>query len=311
MDWIRNRKQESIWLIDSTDDDSVHAADQIDLVENYKDPVDLEVELERHELADLIDRAMSALPSTTRTVLIQRYIEDEPQSEIARRLKTSEGAIEARIHRGKLALRHILTTQLQSEAIAYGLCPAQPDRFEETRIWCPNCGQRHLQGYFKTGDLSRTLELQCPHCAAHSSMGDVPGLFDGIHGYRAALSRLAHWHHGFFEHALTRREVKCQRCGHPTPAVVIAEFRLDPTVSCAASCPSCGQWAIQTDAIAIALNLPQAQAFWREHQRIATRPLQSIQTSAGSSVLITLQSIRSRATLDMVLAGESLTLLPI
>ncbi|MBI3971765.1 MAG: sigma-70 family RNA polymerase sigma factor [Chloroflexi bacterium] len=65
----------------------------------------MELELERAELADLLDRAMALLPPETRLVLVERLIEQIPQAEVALRLGLSEGAVEARLHRGKLALR--------------------------------------------------------------------------------------------------------------------------------------------------------------------------------------------------------------
>ena len=61
--------------------------------------LDLELELDRHELADLLDRALALLPPLTRTVLIERFIHEAPQAEVARQLGLSEGAIEARVQR--------------------------------------------------------------------------------------------------------------------------------------------------------------------------------------------------------------------
>jgi len=109
---------------------------------------DLEVELDRQELAWLLDRALAQLPPLTRTILIERYIHEAPQAEVAQQLKISEGAVEARIHRGKLTLRRILTTELQDEAAALGLGLIPTDAWQKTRLWCPSCGQQALQGRF-------------------------------------------------------------------------------------------------------------------------------------------------------------------
>src|SRR5919199_2070817 len=54
------------------------------------DDVDVELELERSELATLLDRAMSLLPPDTRRVLVERYVEDLPEADIAGRLGLSE-----------------------------------------------------------------------------------------------------------------------------------------------------------------------------------------------------------------------------
>lgn len=67
--------------------------------------MDMEVELERHELAELLDRAMALLPDETRGVLVHSYIEELSHSEIGHRLSLSENAVKARPHRGRLALK--------------------------------------------------------------------------------------------------------------------------------------------------------------------------------------------------------------
>jgi RNA polymerase sigma factor (sigma-70 family) len=108
------------------------------------DAFDLEAELERDELARLIDRAMALLPAETREVLVQKYIEESPQADVARRLGLTEGAVEARLHRGKLALRRVLTTDLRDDAVAYGLIASSDAGWQETRIWCASCGERRL-----------------------------------------------------------------------------------------------------------------------------------------------------------------------
>ena len=50
--------------------------------EQLADDFDLEVELERDDLARLLDRAMARLPPETREVLIQKYIQESPQAEV-------------------------------------------------------------------------------------------------------------------------------------------------------------------------------------------------------------------------------------
>jgi RNA polymerase sigma-70 factor (ECF subfamily) len=90
-------------------------------VDGPADELDVEVDLERHELARLLDRALALLPPVTRQVLIESYVEESPQAEVAARLRLSEGAVAMRLHRGKLALRRVLATELAQEASAYGL----------------------------------------------------------------------------------------------------------------------------------------------------------------------------------------------
>jgi RNA polymerase sigma-70 factor (ECF subfamily) len=80
----------------------------------------LEVELERGELAALLDRALALLPPETRAILVQRYVEESPYAEIAGRLGLSEDAVSTRLSRGKLQLRRVLAQDLAAEASDYG-----------------------------------------------------------------------------------------------------------------------------------------------------------------------------------------------
>ena len=86
------------------------------------DDGNLELELERGELAHLLDQAMALLPPETRTILIERYINELPQAEVAARLGLSENLVAVRLHRGKLALRRVLSNELSQEMSSYGLC---------------------------------------------------------------------------------------------------------------------------------------------------------------------------------------------
>ncbi len=184
---------------------------------------DLDVELERDELATLLDRAMALLPAETRAALVAHYLEDAPQAAVAARLGVSEGAVAVRLHRGRLALRRLLATELREHAAPYGL--VAPDRagWQETRLWCPRCGGRRL-GRFDaaTGELA----LTCPACFPEpDAIPDhvtpletgMPGLFRGIKGYQAALNRLAAWQHAYYAPALVRRAAPCVKCGAQVP----------------------------------------------------------------------------------------------
>ena len=64
----------------------------------------------------MLDRALALLPPVTRDVLIERYIHESPDAEIAGRLGLSEDALVQRLYRGKLALRRVITTHMSEEA---------------------------------------------------------------------------------------------------------------------------------------------------------------------------------------------------
>jgi RNA polymerase sigma factor (sigma-70 family) len=107
--WARRRRRDIARLIhvDGEPDAPITPA-----ARELADDVDLQLELERDELAALLDRALVLLPVETRQALVQRYIEALPQAEVAARLGMTEGAVAVRLHRGKVALRRILAGEL-------------------------------------------------------------------------------------------------------------------------------------------------------------------------------------------------------
>ncbi|MBA3310894.1 MAG: RNA polymerase sigma factor [Nocardioidaceae bacterium] len=104
------------------------------------DEADVEVELERTELIDLLDRALALLPPTTRDVLVDRYVHESPHAEIAARLGISADAVSMRLSRGKIVLRRLFQSQLREEAVAFGLVDESDRNWRETRVWCVDCG---------------------------------------------------------------------------------------------------------------------------------------------------------------------------
>lgn len=132
----------------------------------------LEAKFERADLARLLERAMALVPPETREVLVQKYIEESPQAAVAARLGLSEGAVEARLARGKRALRRLFTTTLAADARSYGLISPDDVGWRETRIWCPDCGQRRLVGRFTDG---HDLQLDCPDCLGQGRVIQVHG----------------------------------------------------------------------------------------------------------------------------------------
>src|SRR5690348_589690 len=127
--WVRQRGREQARLITSSD----HAASaDAPIDELPADQNDFIVDLERAELADLLDRALALLPAESRRVLVEKYIDELPLGEIAGRLGLSTGAVAVRLHRGRLALHRVLTTDLRQAADDYGLATPANDGWQET-----------------------------------------------------------------------------------------------------------------------------------------------------------------------------------
>ncbi|MBV7330796.1 RNA polymerase sigma factor [Chloroflexi bacterium TSY] len=160
------------------------------------DDFDLDIELERSELATLLDRAMDLLPEQTRGLLVQHYIEELPQAELAARAGLSTGAVGVLLHRGKLALRKALINDFREDAVAHGLVMPSDVEWVETRIWCMRCGQHRLQGHFD--HAKNFLHLRCSSCCERSVYAGTITYthsteLQGVKAFKPALSRLLSW----------------------------------------------------------------------------------------------------------------------
>ncbi|WP_220196911.1 RNA polymerase sigma factor [Ktedonospora formicarum] len=148
MRWTRtqgtiNRRQQPLPSVQESDIES-----------DIPDPqmLDLAEELNRQDLAMLLDRAMNYLPATARKALEMYYIAEMPQREVALQLGMTINALEVRLHRARRQLQGVLNGELRNDAQAFGL-PLSSDSlvqgWRETSIWCYICGRRRLQGLFE------------------------------------------------------------------------------------------------------------------------------------------------------------------
>lgn len=285
------------------------------LVEDWPDEdFDVEVELERRELADLLDRALARLPAGTRALLVARLVEQRPQREVAERLGLNEATVAVKLQRGKLYLRRLLTTHLAAEAATYGLIGSQ-DEWHPTRIWCPECGRAQLEG--RLGRLApeqRGLVLHCPGCDGFGCQFIAYGpsedgehrLFRGIKGFKPALSRAMKQTYPLHLSVMAG-PMRCPACDQRV------EVQIDPQrLTVRGGCARCGpqlRWGY--GAQEIVRSLPEAQAFWRRHPRLRTLPPVELESHGCDAVLISLQSMRDAARLDVLLARKNLAVLGI
>jgi RNA polymerase sigma-70 factor (ECF subfamily) len=304
--WARRRVRGISRLVDLDDTGSEAAGNLADWLAS---DVDLEVELERDELARLLDRAMAFLPPATRAVLVERYIEETPQAEVAARLGLSEGAVEARLRRGKLALRRVLMTDLRDEAISYDLIASDTHNWQATRIWCPVCGQAHLNGCFAPG--TQELMLRCPTCtldpSTHILKGGDAALFGGIRSFRPALSRFLLWGNSYYQRGIVDRAVQCVNCGSSVPfRIRWYEDVLPPMFKRGArlECMTCA-WKTDFALAGIVMCLPEARRFWREHPRMFLLPEREVELVGQAALVTRLQSMTCTASLDVVCARDT------
>ncbi len=311
--WGRQRGHEAARLATLVAaDDAEDEANPLD--DLAADGTEVEIELERDELAALLDRALALLPPVTRTVLIERYIRELPQAEIAARLRISEDVVAQRLHRGKLTLRTIMTTNLRDEAAAFGLLlRAEHDDWQETRIWCPFCAAHRLH---MRQDSSR-LAFRCPgSCLAFggqvvsneihqpiSAHGFLPEV-SGLKSPKPILTRQLLSHHSRYRQALRTGSSSCSRCGAPCLVLTALppEFAtsLPEYHGILIYCPACQEEEDGASLWHLALDTPEMQPFWRQHPRIRALPLREIEVEGSPAFVTSFQSMTDNARFDVV-----------
>ena len=282
---------------------------------------DVMPDLERDELALLLDRALALLPLETRAVLIERYIHDSPHAEVAARLGLSEGAVAKRLQRGRLVLRRVLTTELRDEAAAWGLVAPAAAGWQETRIWCSGCGRRRLLGRFERPD--GVLAFRCPECTpdpagARSEFRlanpHFAQLLAGIVRYKPALFRTLAWVHDYYRRGLAEGVVPCTNCGHPTPLrrspPVTGARATDPRPHLTLRCPACDERG-SVSLSGLVLALPDARRFWRDHPRMRLLPAREVECQGQAAFVTRLESVTGADRLDVISARGTYALLAV
>jgi RNA polymerase sigma-70 factor (ECF subfamily) len=310
--WGRARGREAAPLADTTVAAQSEILNQLDLL---PDEIDLERDLERGELIALLDRALALLPCDTRDILVAHYVEGLPQSEIAARLGLSENAIAVRLHRGRRALRQLLTNDLRQDIAEYGFA-ANADGWSETRMWCPECGRSRLLARFEPaqGDLS----IRCVTCdnildnhlvRHHSSLG----LFSGLKAYKPALNRVMEWADGYYRGGLEAGVARCMACGKPASVKTSdATSSLDGPRDLHGLRLFCSCQVENSCSIAgLALFTPEGRRFWREHPRIHGLPLREEQVFGRTATVVSYASVNEHAQLEVAFARDTLQILRI
>ncbi|HEV2124319.1 MAG TPA: RNA polymerase sigma factor [Chloroflexota bacterium] len=309
--WARSRGREVLGLSDPDDFDP-------GLAGGYRwqaSDIDLQLDLERDDLARLLDRAMALLPAETRAALVERYIRESPQAEIAKRLGLTEGAVEARLHRGKLALRRLLTTELSDEAVSYGLVQPKDAGWQTTRIWCPGCGKHKLEGWLRPREGK--LDMRCPGCSSrrghfiHSRLGT--GLQD-VRTYRPAVTRVLGVIDVMFRARAKDGAAPCPVCGAWLPIATgippwVPSPYADPN-SIYLWHPGCGGADSETWH-SLTWSLPEARNFWREHPRMRFLPEREIEVAGSPAVVTGFESMTGGARLEVVALRDSLRVLSV
>lgn len=269
---------------------------------------DLEYLLEREELVLLLDRALALLPPDIQTVLVQKYVEELPQSEIAGRLGVSDTTLAVRIHRGKIAFRRVLATTLRDEAATYGLYDSA-NHWVKTQMWCLYCGQARL--LLRREHAPATIAFRCPHCTPNP---EVPGsffrlennLFGQLFSQRirpsSIFNRASEWSHLYFTDGLAEHLVRCTHCDHQIPLQILGDQATSndciSTRFLFAECLVCGEQVSQSFEGYLGA-LPEVQRFWRTYKRIRTLPYETINDDGELVVVARFEPVHGSARLHV------------
>lgn len=318
--WLRKQQRDVAHLIQLYANPQVQDTSSVDLTDMLAEDLDFEVELERKELIELLDRALALLPADTRSILIQRYVEETPLVEVAERLGTNAHAVAMRLQRGKLALHRVLTTTMHHEIVSYK--PSiLADEWEETPLWCYICGQHRLLG--KRTASEGELLLKCPACSPGSAeviSTNRISYLQGVKGYKPLLTRLRDWCDRYYRTALKQGFIDCEMCGQAIPAS-ISGFEDLPSwargekdlLRCAwhsndrvvnTPCPSCkGSSTISLEGLV--LSLPESRRFLQTSPRIRTLPRQQVEVDGQAALVTRFESVTTSASLTIVSAYDT------
>jgi RNA polymerase sigma factor (sigma-70 family) len=313
--WRRAHGRDAAHSLHALDEDA--GTSSLDPIAEVADTFDVEHELEREELASLLDRALSHLPRLSRTILTQRFVDDLPQSEIAAGLGITTDAVAQRIARGKQLLRRLLTTDLRAEAATFGIALASSagdDEWQPTRIWCPFCGQHYLRYIIERvgGGVAYACSGGCVYPSGQLCGLRATDAFTTLVSPKSILTRILLNLNDHYRSALTHHPVPCPQCGGAATARTEFPDALPSAVIALRGlymlCPTCGP----VDGASLwhlAIDRPETQAFWRAHPRMHALPICEVEAE-GCPAYVTgfasgdnsrrVEYVRARDTLDVL-----------
>ena len=280
------------------------------LFDQIPEEYDLEIELEKDELGLLLDRALALLPVETREILIKKFVADLPYKTIASQLGLSENGVAVRVHRGKLAIKRLLQTDLQNEAEMFGLVQSG-GVWRETRIWCTKCGQHRMLGRLDEVEFA----LRCPVCDAeersyHSQ--DNFSDYSQCKTFRPVLNRHNQKMKKLFSTAMQKGGQACRVCGSwldlKKGLPCYAPDSLKDADGLHVYCPDCESGSYTT-LDGLALFHPIGWEFWKQEQRVRTLPQRSLEVDGVPALHIPFESVKGGGKLDLIVTADAYELI--
>jgi RNA polymerase sigma-70 factor (ECF subfamily) len=294
---------------------------------------DFDAGLEGAEVAGLLDRAMARLTPTTRALLVAHYVDGVPQAEAASRFGIAENAAAVRLHRAKETLRGELTAgDLRHEAVALGVVApeAARERWVETRIWCPMCGARQMQGRHGDAETGTAFTLVCPGCRYTVGPRPLGGHFSacfftheafrpetvlgGVTAFKPALNRLHGWWYGSLRTGVEKGRMRCLGCGREIPLLTSAPrspryaYPTANWLGVHAPCLHCGHVHVLPPS-GFAVSAPPVQRFWKAHPRMRMLPVRRLPGHPRGAFVAGFESLTGAARVEVLLAGDTFEVL--
>jgi phage FluMu protein Com len=231
-----------------------------------------------------------------------------------------------RLQRGKLALRKVLTSEMQEEIAAYTQA-ASEQTWEQTSLWCHLCGQHRLLG--RKQPERGMLYLKCPACSPGDevlSKSESMEHLKGIKSFKPAFTRLSEWCHTYYRQGLLTGSHLCDTCGLSVPVRISQpeEIRELGWLSLDSPkwigrlserlvnviCPRCS--SINCIALeSLVLSLPEGRDFQRAYPRIHLLPSRVIEFAGRPAVVTRFESMTASASFEVISDYETYKVLKI
>ncbi|MDQ2907393.1 MAG: RNA polymerase sigma factor [Ktedonobacteraceae bacterium] len=294
-------------------------------------------ELSRQDMLLLLDRALGTLPQAARQLVELCYLRELPHAEVAERLGITSGTLDTRLHRARRQLRQIFSGPLREEAQGLGLAldKTLADGWQETRLWCPWCMRRHLQGCFMHPDAEErpNLHLRCPDCSQRYGRDTVHSMglvsLAGLQAFRPAWKRVMQGLTDYMMHMLARGQYPCWYCGKPALIEVkgnedLAAQSTDRSFGASSSdprdpcpfwirlhCSSCGQRdEIQRNIPSVDQLVywshPLTRQFLLQHPRWSSTPSSVVEYAGEPAIHLQLADLESNDALTILARRQTL-----
>jgi RNA polymerase sigma-70 factor (ECF subfamily) len=294
--------------------DAARSAPLDDGVDLAGPPHEVEMELERAELADLLNRALDLLPAQTRDVLVHRYVHEASCARIGAAMGLSPDAVSMRISRGRVVLRRLLQTELHDSNDGYGLAAPPDDDWRQTSVWCTDCGQHRLA--MRRHPTLSSISFRCGGCDRGSISSEFR-LDNPVFGRlmrdavrpSTVIARAADWVHSYFAAGGESGRTLCTRCGQSVPLspYLRRDAGGDPLTGrgLAAECSACNE-AVSSSLGGLALATPAGRTLRRRHPRLRALPTA---VPRSGPVTARYQDMQGRECVEVDFAPDTLRIL--